>query len=728
MKKYLGLVLCALLVALFGAAVAETVQPLPLSLVKYDLPDEAEDHASIHISGSHVTIDLNTSAIDWQAMFLRNPDRNPAVNWWITPPEGYGLGDYALWQLLSWDDARNMPSDEKLLSLVQENIRVGKYYQIHKIRENGSIESNDVPFTQPPFTEESVNFGEYLQAVELAQPYHNDLSVIIGWYKEVEENGQKVKKLYNDTFYRFDLTINHSNLDAIRVRNRPLIPAEQMQDYWNETDENGKLKPKPYTVTFERGKVTYRFTEKLDFYAGDVLITPPEGAVSFSWDDYNGGMISPLVQKETNGPKYAEIRVTARSNGAAQINQADVLHFYDASGDEIQVMRCSYSVYPAENEFWPYYQPGYQAFPDASVSIVNTAAGAGVKHTYNPETGELNINWGEIRDGVTTSALEGQIMLKVNAPEGYNYYKAWWRGSGGMRGNLSHTTGNREWPQLVAKEMIQTGSEAIPVQSIHDEVPYMNIDAFRKVTPEDNNKISVYVPCADGEDLLIGMIVYWFKNPVDAETWYQTEETDDDPIRQFLWETHSGGMESVFVMPIESLEVIKGNPHYGTHPMFKGPHGHEDEWMKWQLMVTTYYQVGTNSRHYELKLVDENGLPVDPKYKVTIYLPYRDGLTYEIATSKHFELRHYTEQLYAVENANLTGNQVTVIPTEYGLMYETDSFSPFIVSWEDEVPAAPIVPAPPANIPQTGDNTPVALLTALLILSAALLLRKKKTC
>lgn len=680
MKKLLGALLCLMILIIAATAAASSVSPLPHEWLGYELPVEIKNHTDISFDGSYMTANIHTADVDWQSLIER--DNYPGIFWYIKAPDDIGVGDYALWTLRS-----DSNTDEELLAEIQRNVDAGIYYQIHEKWDNGVILSNDVPFSQPPFTQETVNFGEYLKSSELAQPYDNSLSVIIGWFKEVDVNGQKVKQLYNNTYYRFDLIIVHDSLSAIRVRDWPQLLANRLQDYWDENQGQ-----KPYDVTIERGKVVYLYHSDAAEYRAVTLVTPPQGAVSFSWDNFTSGQSFPLVEKTPGGAKYAEMQTTAGWQGTAQINQEDVLRFYDAQGKEMpgETMRCSFSLYPRDNEFWAYYDDHYTPFPCAAsdtapgVSFENSAADAGLSYEYNSETGQVTIDWSKAKDNVDAAALNGSLDVHITPPDGYGYYRFWWRGSNGWRGNMG-TDGAAA--MSVWNEMNQPGSEACAIQSAPAAGGLLDtLDAFRQVTPADNENIRIYVPNMMSEDMLIAMIVYW----------YQTPNASDTPLRQYLWYTHTGGMESTFVVPVADLELIKGNPHYGTYPMFKGPNGHKDEWINWKLMVTTYYQVGTNSRHYELKLVDENLLPVDPQYMVTIYLPYRDGLTYEIATSKHFQLRHYTERLYEGSNEDgggehhLSGTPVEVTATEYGLMYETDSFSPFIVSWQD----APVVDDP----------------------------------
>ena len=167
-----------------------------------------------------------------------------------------------------------------------------------------------------------------------------------------------------------------------------------------------------------------------------------------------------------------------------------------------------------------------------------------------------------------------------------------------------------------------------------------------------------------------------------------------------------------------------------------------------------------------LDLVDSNNGNVwlTPSKDVTIYWPYPEGTD----ANTNFRLVHFdgmdrdmntSDVASQINNANIETLEVKT--DEYGISFSTDSFSPYVLLWEDDVPdepeeggsneettpAATPVPTPAptpvpsaqpvaapvttAAIPQTGDTLPVAPLAATTVIAGAALavlafLRKRR--
>ena len=134
----------------------------------------------------------------------------------------------------------------------------------------------------------------------------------------------------------------------------------------------------------------------------------------------------------------------------------------------------------------------------------------------------------------------------------------------------------------------------------------------------------------------------------------------------------------------------------------------------WIVVTESYLQEGENAQHYELRLTDENGNTISPGRNTVVYLPYPDGLSYDDAVT--YTLRHYDEK---------GGSEIvtTLTPTAIGLRFEADSFSPFVLQWEEQpVPAID-------DLPETGDTSSVVpLLMMILSASASLCLMRRRRC
>ena len=136
---------------------------------------------------------------------------------------------------------------------------------------------------------------------------------------------------------------------------------------------------------------------------------------------------------------------------------------------------------------------------------------------------------------------------------------------------------------------------------------------------------------------------------------------------------------------------------------------------------------------YDIKL---DGGNTEPTGDVTLFLPYPNGMTAEIAEDYDFAVVHKKGKT-TTEMSTVAGS---VECTAYGLKVTTDSFSPYTVDWgkadaiADKYPDA-IQPnegkVDTGSLPQTGDTTNMALLLGVLAASVcalALVLRKRSVC
>ena len=100
----------------------------------------------------------------------------------------------------------------------------------------------------------------------------------------------------------------------------------------------------------------------------------------------------------------------------------------------------------------------------------------------------------------------------------------------------------------------------------------------------------------------------------------------------------------------------------------------------------------TKYLYMKLTYMDERGNEIQPgNNKATVYLPYPAGTSYESHKDVAFTLYHYKDENHTDKE------EITLTPTPYGLMFETDSFSPFLLSYT--------LPAGSAENPDTPDST-----------------------
>lgn len=100
----------------------------------------------------------------------------------------------------------------------------------------------------------------------------------------------------------------------------------------------------------------------------------------------------------------------------------------------------------------------------------------------------------------------------------------------------------------------------------------------------------------------------------------------------------------------------------------------------------------TKYLYMKLTYMDERGNEIQPgSNKATVYLPYPAGTSFESHKDVAFTLYHYKDENHTDKE------EITLTPTQYGLMFETGSFSPFLLSYT--------LPAGSAENPDTPGST-----------------------
>lgn len=85
----------------------------------------------------------------------------------------------------------------------------------------------------------------------------------------------------------------------------------------------------------------------------------------------------------------------------------------------------------------------------------------------------------------------------------------------------------------------------------------------------------------------------------------------------------------------------------------------------------------TKYLYMKLTYMDERGNEIQPgSNKATVYLPYPAGTSYESHKDVAFTLYHYKDESHTDKE------EITLTPTQYGLMFETGSFSPFLLEYK----------------------------------------------
>lgn len=85
----------------------------------------------------------------------------------------------------------------------------------------------------------------------------------------------------------------------------------------------------------------------------------------------------------------------------------------------------------------------------------------------------------------------------------------------------------------------------------------------------------------------------------------------------------------------------------------------------------------TKYLYMKLTYMDKSGNEIQPgSNKAKVYLPYPAGTSYESHKDVAFTLYHYKDENHTVKE------EITLTPTQYGLMFEAGSFSPFLLEYK----------------------------------------------
>ena len=122
-----------------------------------------------------------------------------------------------------------------------------------------------------------------------------------------------------------------------------------------------------------------------------------------------------------------------------------------------------------------------------------------------------------------------------------------------------------------------------------------------------------------------------------------------------------------------------------------------------------------NNIKYDVRLVDSEGNKVELPKECILCFPYPEGLDETSGNRYRIMIHHLGDK--GIEKFSTEDGTIDLKPQ--GLCIRISSLSPFIIEWEE---------LPEADLPQTGDNSNIALwLTLLTVAGAMMLTLKRKT-
>ena len=365
------------------------------------------------------------------------------------------------------------------------------------------------------------------------------------------------------------------------------------------------------------------------------------------------------------------------------------LEFLDENGDLLDCGLLSVQHQTTEMSPWPTYIKSWEPVPQDNFQLT-ISGNSSVRMPY--EQGILSYDFAQIAED-TQTLEESDVSISVIPPPNAKYVRQ--NACGGLEGLLGvHSYGQQETDEWMNDENkdekvngpVSVGQRPI-LRSLHT---YDGVTLFVPTVPTDLDSGMVY-------------ILYW----------YDSEESlkENQPFE--VWWFAEKSAPYIKVTENKARKTETSLPDHLSGAIVIG----EENWI---VVTESYLQEGENAQHYELRLTDENGNTVSPGRNTVVYLPYPDGLSYDDAVT--YTLRHY--------DANGGSEIVTTLtPTAIGLRFEAESFSPFVLQWEEQSGAADAPVQGIDDLPETGDTSSVVpLLLLILSASASLCLMLRRRC
>lgn len=501
--------------------------------------------------------------------------------------------------------------------------------------------------------------AECVNDLRIVMPYNESTYLYVRWF-DAENTEVRTEKLH--------FTSAHTMSQGIYA---PLYQIHTEAILPNCSSQSG------VTAKVQAGMVTYTCTRKPTSTSERILtgVRVPEGTKTCNLVSlYDVGKSLPIE----NGM----VRISTDYPWTGAKKATFGLEFLDENGDLLDCGLLSVQHQTTEMSPWPAYIESWEPVLQHSLQLT-ISGNSGVRMPY--EQGILSYDFARIAED-TQTLEDSDVSISVIPPPNAKYVRQ--NACGGLEGLLGvHSYGQQETDDIMRWMDAEAVDGAVSVgqwpilRSLHT---YDGVTLFVPTVPTDLDSGMVY-------------ILYW----------YDSEESLKENQPLAVWWFAERSAPYIKVTENRARKTETSLPDHLSGAIVIG----EENWI---VVTESYLQEGENAQHYELRLTDEKGNTVSPGRNTVVYLPYPDGLSYDDAVT--YTLRHY--------DANGGSEIVTTLtPTAIGLRFEADSFSPFVLQWEEQpVPATD-------DLPETGDTSSVVpLLMMILSASASLCLMRRRRC
>lgn len=501
--------------------------------------------------------------------------------------------------------------------------------------------------------------AECVNDLRIVMPYNESTYLYVRWF-DAENTEVRTEKLH--------FTSAHTMSQGIYA---PLYQIHTEAILPNCGSQSG------ITAKVQAGMVTYTCTRKPTSTSERILtgVRVPEGTKTCNLVSlYDVGKSLPIE----NG--MVRIATDYPWTGAKKATFG--LEFLDENGELLDCGLLSVQHQTTEMSPWPAYIESWEPVLQDNLQLT-ISGNSGVRMPY--ERGILSYDFARIAED-TQTLEDSDVSICVIPPPNAKYVRQ--NACGGLEGLLGvHSYGQQETDDIM---------RWMDAEAVDGAVSVGQWPILRSLHTYDG--VTLIVPTVP-TDLDSGMVYILY--------WYDSEESLKENRPLAVWWFAERSAPYIKVTENRARKTETSLPDHLSGAIVIG----EENWI---VVTESYLQEGENAQHYELRLTDENGNTVLPGRNTVVYLPYPDGLSYDDAVT--YTLRHY--------DANGGSEIVTTLtPTAIGLRFEADSFSPFVLQWEEQpVPAID-------DLPETGDTSSVVpLLMMILCASASLCLMRRRRC
>ena len=528
--------------------------------------------------------------------------------------------------------------------------------------------SNRPPFNWPYY---SVDIGYYDENVQMFFPEETTLldnaSYVMQWG---DADCNSLGKPYE--IIRFHITFTSDEPTPVEIDKVP--KANIVADYKNSG----------YEKTVKDGSVSY-VNEKTPVAAADYVtaIMTPEGGAD--WKAYINGRKQDMVAAAETGLARPALMIT-RSCGANDeiTRKAQTIVWKDSNNAIKRIESLVIEVAHGAPKLWPEYIDWLEPFDPASVRVETLGGIDGTAATYDTATAvvQQSVDSEKVLKAAQTKNLmdaKATTTVTITPPANAAFYAppvammgsdiAYGKEVANMRENI---WANETAPQMEALQPGQTLT--------YDSV--QNFFAKKELTLADQSKVAYYT----SSDMLTGE----YAANVVVYRWYDEDRNlIGGNYIVYKYDTVSLITTTDVLGSTDELDESDDNKNGKKKPLIIVDGKGQGLGQGKLALRAERSPSSAGTHHYELCLVNDSNAKVEFSGSGVVYVPYPDGYDETNCANLEITVGHYnsdSSRIVEVFSTAAEDEALKITPTKHGLRFTVTSLSPFVVSWEENIP------------------------------------------